>query len=80
VNLGAGFEIKIGDLARKIAQVCGFKGTLRFNPSLPDGQPRRMLDTTRGKERFGFVAGTGFDDGLKRTVEWWREHGRSNRS
>ena len=76
VNLGAGFEIKIGDLARKIATICGFKGTLRFNPAFPDGQPRRMLDTTRAKERFGFVAGMSFDDGLRRTVEWWREHGR----
>ncbi len=76
VNLGAGFEIKIGDLARKIAKICGFKGRLRFNSDYPDGQPRRMLDTTRAKERFGFVAGMSFDDGLRRTVEWWREHGR----
>ena len=52
----------------------------RFNPEYPDGQlalseaegPRRMLDTTRARGRFGFVAGTGFDEGLKRTVEWWR--------
>jgi GDP-L-fucose synthase len=74
VNLGAGFEIKIGDLAHKIAKACGFKGNLRFNPSYPDGQPRRMLDTTRARERFGFVAGMTFDDGLRRTVEWWREN------
>jgi GDP-L-fucose synthase len=72
VNLGAGFEIKIGDLARKIAAICGFAGTLRFNPALPDGQPRRMLDTTRAREKFGFVAGTGFDEGLRKTVEWYR--------
>lgn len=72
VNLGAGFEITIADLARKLASICGFKGALRFNPSLPDGQPRRMLDTTRARERFAFVAGTPFDDGLRRTVDWWR--------
>ena len=72
VNLGAGFETKTGDLARKLAGLCGFQGKLRFNPAYPDGQPRRMLDTTRARERFGFVAGTGFDEGLKRTVEWWR--------
>ena len=77
VNLGAGFEIKIGDLARKLAAICGFRGKLRFNSSLPDGQPRRMLDTTRAKERFGFTAGMPFDEGLRRTVEWWRSHGRS---
>ncbi|MDI7269720.1 MAG: GDP-L-fucose synthase, partial [Myxococcota bacterium] len=62
----------IADLARKIADICGFKGRFRFNPSYPDGQPRRMLDTTRAKERFGFVAGTGFDEGLRRTIEWYR--------
>ncbi|MBI5502660.1 MAG: GDP-L-fucose synthase [Deltaproteobacteria bacterium] len=72
VNLGAGFEIKISDLARKLAKICGFQGTLRFNPAYPDGQPRRMLDTTRARENFGFVAGTGFDEGLRKSVEWYR--------
>jgi len=80
VNLGAGFEIKIADLARKIAALCGFRGALRFNPAYPDGQPRRMLDTTRARERFGFVASTPFDEGLRNTVAWWREHGRPNNS
>ncbi|MDI7267032.1 MAG: GDP-L-fucose synthase [Myxococcota bacterium] len=75
VNLGAGFEIAIADLARKIADLTGFKGRLRFNPDYPDGQPRRMLDTTRARERFGFVAATPFDEGLRRTVEWYRERG-----
>jgi len=74
VNLGAGFEITIAELARKIAAICGFKGRLRFNPDYPDGQPRRMLDTTRARERFGFVAGMPFDEGLRRTVEWWRRN------
>ena len=74
VNLGAGFEITIQDLAHKIASLCGFEGTLRFNPSYPDGQPRRMLDTTRAKERFDFVAGTGFDEGLRKSIEWYRKH------
>ncbi len=73
VNLGAGFEIAIADLARKIADLTGFKGRLRFNPDHPDGQPRRMLDTTRARERFGFVATTPFDEGLRMTVEWYRD-------
>jgi GDP-L-fucose synthase len=72
VNLGAGFEITIGDLVRKIADLTGFRGRIRFDPSKPDGQPRRMLDTTRARERFGFVARTSFDEGLGRTIEWYR--------
>mgnify|MGYP001576819468 FL=1 len=75
--LVAGDEIKIADLARKLATICGFQGNLRFNPAFPDGQPRRMLDTTRARENFGFVAGTGFDEGLRRTAEWWRDRMRN---
>lgn len=74
VNLGAGFEITIADLVRKIADLTGFRGRIRFDPSRPDGQPRRMLDTSRARERFGFVAGTGFDEGLRRAIEWYRAH------
>ena len=72
VNLGAGFEISIKDLARTIARLCGFRGTLRFDPSKPNGQPRRKLDTTRARERFGFEARIRFEDGLRETIEWYK--------
>lgn len=72
VNIGAGFEITIKDLAEKIAKLTGFGGEIRWDATKPDGQPRRCLDTTRAKERFGFVASTNFDEGLKKTIEWYR--------
>jgi len=72
VNLGAGFEITIKDLAEKIQKLTGFKGSLVWDTSKPDGQPRRCLDTSRAKELFGFEAQTGFDEGLKKTILWWR--------
>jgi len=72
VNLGAGFEISIKDLAEKIARLCGFRGRLVWNTSLPDGQPRRCLDTTRAAAYFGFRASTPFDEGLRRTIDWYR--------
>lgn len=71
VNLGAGFEISIRDLAEKIAALSGFEGQLVWDPSLPDGQPRRSLDTTRAEREFGFRARIGFDEGLKQTIEWY---------
>ncbi len=72
VNLGAGFEISIKDLAECIARLTGFKGRLVWNTSLPDGQPRRCLDTTRAERFFGFRARTPFEEGLARTIEWYR--------
>ncbi len=72
VNLGAGREITIADLARLIAEECGFEGELRFDPSKPDGQPRRCLDTSRAERLFGFRARTPFREGLRRTIEWFR--------
>ncbi len=72
VNLGTGSEVGIADLARKIAEACGYRGALRFDPTKPDGQPRRCLDTTRAAERLGFRAPTGLDEGLRRTVAWYR--------
>lgn len=75
VNIGAGFEITIKELAEKIAELCGFKGELLWDTSKPDGQPRRSLDTSRGKRTFGFEAKTGFDEGLKRTIEWYKQSG-----
>jgi GDP-L-fucose synthase len=74
VNLGAGFEISIRELAELIAETVGFKGKLSWNASLPDGQPRRSLDTARAESLFGFRASTPFRDGLERTVAWYRAH------
>jgi GDP-L-fucose synthase len=79
VNLGTGTEIGIGDLAALIAQLCGFKGGFRFDPSRPDGQPRRRLDTSRAKEKMGFSAGTGLEEGLKATVAWFEAERRAGR-
>lgn len=72
VNLGAGFEISIRDLAEKIATLTGFKGRLIWDASQPDGQPRRLLDVSRAEREFGFRARIGFDEGLKQTIEWYR--------
>ncbi|MRS11500.1 MAG: GDP-L-fucose synthase [Actinobacteria bacterium] len=72
VNLGSGMEISIRDLAMTIAKHTGFKGRIEWDTQKPNGQPRRMLDVSRAKEYFGFEATTGFDEGLRRTVEWWQ--------
>jgi GDP-L-fucose synthase len=72
VNLGAGFEIGIRDLAELIAEQTGFRGRLVFDRSKPDGQPRRMLDVSRAEKRFGFKATTDFRAGLRRTIDWYR--------
>jgi nucleoside-diphosphate-sugar epimerase len=71
VNLGSGREISIADLAHTIARHCGYTGEIRWDATQPDGQPRRMLDTTVARERFGFEAMTGFDEGLQRTIAWY---------
>lgn len=73
VNLGAGFEISIFDLANKIKDIIGFSGTIVWDNSKPDGQPRRCLDTTRAKNEFNFTAGTDFNEGLKKTIEWYQK-------
>jgi GDP-L-fucose synthase len=72
VNLGAGFEITIRDLAALVGRLTGFSGQIRWDPNLPDGQPRRSLATERAERLFGFRATTGFEDGLKRTIDWYR--------
>ena len=72
VNLGAGFEISIKDLAESIARITAFKGRLVWDSSKPDGQPRRCLDTTRAERFFGFRAKMPFDESLRRTIEWYR--------
>jgi len=79
VNIGSNFEISIKDLTELIARLTGFEGEVRWDTSKPNGQPRRKLDTSRAKERFGFEAKTNFEAGLRRTVEWYaneRAHGR----
>jgi GDP-L-fucose synthase len=79
VNLGAGFEITIRDLTELIARLTGFGGQILWDPNKPDGQPRRCLDTSRAEQLFGFRARTSFEEGLKRTIEWYR-NGRSSKT
>ncbi|PKN88662.1 MAG: GDP-fucose synthetase [Chloroflexi bacterium HGW-Chloroflexi-8] len=74
VNIGSGFEISIKDLAEKIAQYTGFSGRLVWNPDKPNGQPRRGLDTSRALEKFGFKAKVNFDEGLIKTIAWYKEN------
>ncbi len=73
VNLGSGLEISIRDLAEKIAALTGFTGELVWDTSQPDGQPRRCLDVTRAAKEFGFRSRIGFDEGLRQTIDWYRE-------
>jgi GDP-L-fucose synthase len=79
VNLGAGWEISIKDLAELIAKHVGYTGEIVWDTSKPNGQPRRKLDVSRAKEYFGFEAKVPFDEGIRRTVEWW-ETNRQNRA
>jgi len=72
VNLGAGFEISIKNLARSIAKLTGFKGRFIWDKTKPDGQPRRCLDTSRAYREFGFKAKTTFEEGLKKTIKWYK--------
>ncbi len=74
VNLGVGQETSIRDLAAQICDLVGYRGRLVWDPSKPDGQPRRALDTRRARELFGFAARMPLEDGLRRTIEWWRAH------
>jgi GDP-L-fucose synthase len=74
VNIGAGFEITIYELAVKIAKLVGFEGEIFHDLTKPDGQPRRCLDVQRACTEFGFSADTPFDVGLERTVQWWNSH------
>jgi GDP-L-fucose synthase len=74
VNLGAGKEISIRELAELIADVVGFNGQIVWDSSMPNGQPRRSVDATRARELFGFEARTPLREGLERTVAWYREH------
>ena len=73
VNIGAGFEISIKDLVKLIAKISGFRGQIVWDTTKPDGQPRRCLDTTKAEKEFGFKAKTSFEEGLKKTIEWYKE-------
>lgn len=73
VNIGSGRETSIKDLAESICRLMGFTGTIRWDAAKPDGQPRRLLDTSRAKSAFGFTARTSLEDGLKKTIEWYRK-------
>lgn len=77
VNLGTNQEIAIKDLVELICELMEFKGEIVWQTDKPNGQPRRCLDTTRAKERFGFVAQTDFKQGLKNTIEWYRQNAKS---
>lgn len=74
VNLGAGFEISIKELAYLIKELIDYKGKIIWDKSKPDGQPRRMLDTTRAKKEFGFIAGTPLQLGLLKTIDWYKSY------
>jgi GDP-L-fucose synthase len=72
VNIGAGFEISIRDLVALIVELTGFNGRIVWDTTKPDGQPRRMLDTTRALAEFGFRARSNFREGLAKTIDWYR--------
>jgi GDP-L-fucose synthase len=76
VNIGAGFEISIKDLAELIVELTGFPGRIAWDTSKPGGQPRRCLDTSRAEREFGFRAKTDFKEGLTRTIDWYRRYRR----
>jgi GDP-L-fucose synthase len=71
VNLGSGVEISIARLARLIASIVGYEGSIGWDPTKPDGQPRRLVDTSRARAAFGFTAPTSLEAGLERTVAWY---------
>lgn len=74
INIGAGFEIKIKDLTELIVKLTGYKGEIVWDSTKPDGQPRRMLDTKRAEKEFGFRAKIRFEEGLKKTIEWYKKN------
>jgi len=72
LNIGAGFEIKIGDLVTLVAELTGFRGEIVWDGTKPDGQPRRRLDVSRAEKEVGFKAKTDFREGLRKTIEWYK--------
>jgi len=74
INLGSAMEVSIRNLVHLIAELTGFSGEIVWDDSKPNGQPRRLLDTSRAEQAFGFRSSTDFETGLKRTVAWYRQH------
>jgi len=74
VNIGSGQEIAINDLVEMVREMTGYRGSVVRDPSKPDGQPRRCLDISRAKAEFGFTARTPFQEGLRRTIEWYEKN------
>jgi GDP-L-fucose synthase len=74
VNLGTGYEISIRDLIELICELMGYEGDIIWETDKPNGQPRRCLDTERAKQAFGFTAQVDFKQGLKNTIDWYRQH------
>ncbi|HZE63205.1 MAG TPA: NAD-dependent epimerase/dehydratase family protein, partial [Pyrinomonadaceae bacterium] len=74
VNIGTGNEIKVSELMQLIARFTRFEGEIRWRTDKPDGQPRRRLDVSRAYEKFGFRAQMHFEEGLRRTIEWYETH------
>lgn len=73
VNIGAGFEISIKNLVKKIAKITGYEGKIIWDRSKPDGQPRRMLNVKKAQKEFGFKASVRFDQGLSKTIQWYKQ-------
>ena len=78
INLGTGQEIMIKDLVDLIANLCGFQGRIEWDPSLPDGQPRRCLDISRARRLLEWEARTSFEQGLRDTIDWWQAYSESD--
>ena len=78
VNLGSGAEISIKELVETIARLTDFRGQILWDASKPNGQPRRGLDVSRAKQLFGFVAQVGFEEGLRKTIAWYRSQAQSS--
>ena len=74
VNIGAGFEISIKELTELVARLSGFSGEILCDTTKPDGQPRRLLDTSKAMKEFGFKATTDLTTGLNKTIEWYRKN------
>ena len=79
VNLGSDLEISIKDLAELVCKLIDFKGEIRWDVNRPDGQLRRSVDTSKAKKEFGFESKTNFEEGLKKTIEWYEKNNRSNK-
>src|SRR5512137_2727085 len=79
VNLGASFEMRIRDLVPLVARLCRFQGEITWDVTKPNGQPRRMLDTSRALAEFGWKARIGFEEGLRETVEWFEANRKENK-